>query len=66
MNFIKWYFRNSWFHLLVLIGGIIYMHTWEPQLDKTVGLYFFSIVLGVLTVGKFLYFNKNVKQKKVN
>lgn len=40
------------------------MLTWEPQLDKTVGLYFFSIVLGVLTVGKFLYFNKNVKQKK--
>ncbi len=61
MKFIKWYLRNSWFHLSVLIGGIIYMLTWDPQLDKTVGLYFFLIVLTVLTIGKFKYWSKNLK-----
>ena len=63
MKFIKWYLKNSWFHLSVLIGGIIYMLTWEPQLDKTVGLISFGVILTVLTVGKFLYYSKNVKEK---
>jgi len=62
MNFIKWYLRNSWFHLLVLIGGIIYMLTWEPQLDKTVGLISFGVILGVLTIGKLFYFMKNMNK----
>lgn len=60
MNFIKWYFRNSWFHLSVLIGGIIYMLTWEPQADKTVGLISFATVLTVLTIGKLFYYKRNV------
>jgi hypothetical protein len=62
MNFIKWYLKNSWFHLSVLIGGIIYMLTWEPQLDKTVGLHFFSIILIILTIGKFRYWSRNIKK----
>jgi hypothetical protein len=59
MRFIKWYLKNSWFQLLVLLSGIIYMLTWEPQLDKTVGLISFNLILTVLTVGKFIYWKKN-------
>jgi hypothetical protein len=59
MKFIKWYLKNSWFQLLVLLSGIIYMLTWEPQLDKTVGLISFNLILTVLTVGKFIYWKKN-------
>lgn len=59
MNFIKWLIKGSWFHLLILIGGIIYMLTWNPNSDKTIGLAFFSIVLVVLVTGKFKYWRKN-------
>jgi hypothetical protein len=59
MRFIKWYLKNSWFQLLVLLSGIIYMLTWEPQLDKTVGLISFVLILIILTVGKFIYWKKN-------
>lgn len=60
MNFIKWYIKNSWFHLSILIGGIIYMLTWEPQTDKTLGLISFGTVFAVLTIGKIYYYKKNV------
>ena len=59
MKFIKWYLKNSWFHLSVLTGGIIYMLTWEPQLDKTIGLISFSLILIILTVGDVIYWKKN-------
>ena len=59
MKFIKWYLKNSWFQLLVLLSGITYMLTWEPQIDKTVGLISFNLILTVLTVGKFIYWKKN-------
>jgi hypothetical protein len=59
MKFIKWFFKNSWFHLTILLSGIIYMLIWEPQIDKTVGLISFGVILMVLTIGKFLYWKKN-------
>ena len=62
MKFIKWYFRNSWFHLLVLIGGITFMHTWDSGIDKTIGLSFFGLVLAILTFGKIHYYKNNIKK----
>ena len=58
-NFIKWLVINSWLHISVLLGGMIYMLTWEPGLDKTIGLIFFGVTLTVLVVGKFIYYKKN-------
>jgi hypothetical protein len=63
-NFIEWFIVNSFFHILVLLGGIIYMLTWEPCLDKIVGISFFGLVLSILTIGKFNYWRKNVKNNE--
>jgi hypothetical protein len=35
------------------------MLTWEPQLDKTIGLISFSLILIILTVGDVIYWKKN-------
>jgi len=58
MNFIKWYFRNTFLHILVLTGGIVYMSTWSSGLDKNVGLIMFGLTLTILTIGKYKYWKK--------
>ena len=61
MKFIKWYLRNSWFHIIWILGLLCYVITWYPGDDKTVAITFMSMVFTVLTVGKFIYWSKNLK-----
>jgi len=61
MKFILWFFKNSLFHLLVLLAMLILAITWDSGLDKKIAIYMTSIILLVLIVGKFHYYNKNVK-----
>lgn len=61
MKFILWFFKNSLFHLLILLAMLILAITWDSGLDKTIAIYMTSIILLVLLVGKLHYYNKNVK-----
>lgn len=61
MKFIKWYLKESWFHIIWILGLLGYIITWYPGGDKNVALVFMSIVFTVLTVGKYIYWSKNLK-----
>jgi hypothetical protein len=61
MKFIKWYLKKSWFHIIWILGLLGYAITWYPGKDKIVAIIFMSIVFTVLTVGKFIYWSKNLK-----
>jgi hypothetical protein len=66
MNFIKWYLKESWFHITWILGLLIYAITWYPGRDKVVAITFMSIVFIVLTLGKFKYWSKNIRQRKLD
>jgi len=55
MKFIKWYLKESWFHITWILGLLGYTITWYPGGDKTVAIIFMLMVFTVLTVGKFVY-----------
>lgn len=54
---------NSWFHLTILLLGYGIMFTWPMDLDKQIGLSFWTVVLIVLTIGKVKYYLQNVHDK---
>lgn len=62
MNFIKWFIKESWFHIIWILGLIAYVITWSYATDKKLALIFLSTVFVVLTIGKFRYWNKNLKK----
>jgi hypothetical protein len=66
INFAKWFFLNSWFHLLILSACYIITLTWNWDTDKQISLSFLSVVFIVLFVGKYRYWKKNVKNYKFN
>jgi hypothetical protein len=61
MKFIKWYLKESWFHIIWILGMLGYVITWYPGGDKTIAIIFISLIFTVLTVGKFRYWFKNLK-----
>jgi len=63
MNFIKWYFTTTWFHIVWILGLMVYSITWPSGLDKTIAVHFMALVFTVLTVGKFNYWLKNKRLK---
>ena len=61
MNYIKWYFTTTWFHITWILGLLIYSLTWPSGLDKTIAVHFMAFVFIVLTIGKFNYWLKNIR-----
>jgi hypothetical protein len=61
MIFIKWFLKESWFHIIWILGLIIYALTWSYDTDKVIAIIFLSIVFITLTLGKFRYWYKNLK-----
>jgi len=61
MKFIKWFLKESWFHIIWILGLLGYVITWSPGGDKNISMIFMSIVFTVLTVGKYIYWSKNLK-----
>ncbi len=61
MKFLKWYLKESWIHIIWILSLIGIVITWSPGQDKNIALIFLSIVLIVLTLGKFTYWFKNLK-----
>lgn len=63
MKFFKWLIKTTWFHILWVIGLILFTLTWPSGDDKNIGITFLIIVLSVLIGGKYNYWNKNLKNK---
>jgi len=63
MNFIKWYFKTTWFHIIWMLGLLGYTISWTPGDDKTIAIFFLLAVIIVLTVGKFNYWKDHVREK---
>lgn len=54
MNYIKWLLKESLFHVLVFAIGYLIMLFWSPGLDKTIGLYLWSVFFCILLIGKYI------------
>jgi len=54
MNYIKWLLKESLFHVLVFAIGYLIMMFWSPGLDKTIGLYLWSVFFCILLIGKYI------------
>jgi hypothetical protein len=61
MKFLKWFLKESWFHIIWILGLITYVLTWSYGSDKNLALIFLSSVFVTLTLGKFRYWYKNLK-----
>jgi hypothetical protein len=62
MKFLKWFFKTTWFHILWILSMIIYAATWSQGYDKNVALVFLTLVIIILTLGKYKYWLKNVDE----
>jgi hypothetical membrane protein len=60
MKFLKWFFRTTWFHILWILSMIIYASTWSQGDDKNIALVFLTLVMIILTLGKYKYWLNNV------
>lgn len=66
MKFLKWFLKTNPFHLAVLLIGYIIMFSWgeEGISDRRIVFPFWTLVLIVLIIGKYIYWKKSVKDVK--
>jgi len=62
MKFVIWFFKTTLFHILLLMLMLGMTISWEVGVDKTVALWFISITITVLVLGKLYYFRKNARE----
>ncbi len=59
MKFWKWFLGEAWFHALItLVCVCIAVFFWGPGLDRTIAIWWFSVLLCILVLLKYLNFRK--------
>ena len=66
MKFLKWFFKTTWFHILWILGMITFVLTWSQGDDKNVALVFLTLVILVLSLGKYKYWLNNLNDIEQN